>query len=96
MAAEDALLELEAVRACVSNHVGIVHGAILPTPCDDYTIRVASLAMAEAISSVLYARGRVLLEGHDGSVREASDRERLTALADLLLTSQDRPDPSDG
>jgi hypothetical protein len=52
--------------------------------------------MAEAISSVLYARGHVLLEGHDGAVREASDSERLTALADLLLTSQACSGTSDG
>jgi hypothetical protein len=53
--------------------------------------------MAQAITSVLYTRDRgVLLEEDDGGVREASDCERLTAIADLLLTSQACHHPSNG
>jgi hypothetical protein len=53
--------------------------------------------MAGAVTSVLFTRDqRVFLEDAYGSIREASDGERLTALADLLLTSQAAHADSDG
>jgi hypothetical protein len=62
----------------------------------DSLIRVASPAMAEAITSVLYTRDqRVFLVDDDGGIREASGRERLTAIADLVLTAQESHAPSD-
>jgi hypothetical protein len=48
------------------------------------------------IKAVLYTRDqRVFVEDDDGRIREASHGERLTALADLLLTSQAAHSPTD-